>query len=157
VVNTLNDTPESRPAPNAGSCTTVFPSGNVPNYLTALPATDTNGNSTNGMGSISAYAPINLNQVTPPNVTNAGLNLLDDAANRIRGDATFKPLIYVIGLGNNPGLPPDQVLMARIANDPNSPSFNSNQQAGLFVFSPTVAELHSAFMRIASQVLHLAQ
>lgn len=157
TANQLNDTPEGRSAPNAGSCTSRFPTTSLSSYLTALPTTDTNGNSTNGMGSISAYAPVNLNRVTPPNVTNAGLNLLDDAANRIRNDATFLPVIDVIGLGNNPGLPPDQVLMARVANDPSSASFNSNQPAGLFVFSPTVAELHSAFIRIASQVLRLAQ
>lgn len=157
VAKTLNDTPESRPAPDSGSCASVFPTGSIGSYLTALPSTDTNGNSTNGTGSIGPYATVNLQQVTPVNVTNAGLNALDDAANRIRSDATFKPVIYTIGLGNNPGLPPDQVLMARISNDPTSAYFQPSQPQGLFVFSPTTAELHSAFLRVASEILRLAQ
>ena len=111
VAKNLNDVSESRPAPNAGACLSIFPTAAIATYLTALPATDSNGNSTNGTGSISAYAPVNLNQVSPVNVTNAGLNALDDAANRIRGDSTFAPVIYAIGLGDNPGAPPDQVLM----------------------------------------------
>ncbi len=44
-------------------------------------------------------------------------------------------MIYTIGLGNNPGLPPDQVLLARVANDPGSPSYNNKQAAGLSIFS----------------------
>ncbi len=153
----LNDTSESRPAPSAGSCTSAFPSGSIGNYLTALPTLDTNGNSTNGSGTMPAYAPVNVSNVDPVDVTNAGLNLLDDAANRIRSDTTYAPLIYVVGLGSNPGLPPDQVLMARVANDPSSPSWNSNQPAGLFVEAPTISDLHGAFLRVASSVLRLSQ
>jgi Flp pilus assembly protein TadG len=152
----LNDTSESRPAPTAGNCVNTFPTGSIANYLTALPSTDINGNSTNGTGTMSAYAPVNINSIDPPDVTNSGLNALDDAANRIRSDSTYTPLIYVVGLGSNPGLPPDQVLMARVANDPSSPSYNSSQQAGLFVEAPTIAQLSSAFQRVASEVLRLA-
>ena len=153
----LNDVSESRPAPSAGSCTSVFPTGSIASYLTALPIVDTNGNSTNGAGTMPAYAPVNVSHVDPVDVTNAGLNLLDDAANRIRSDKTYTPLIYVVGLGSNPGLPPDQVLMARIANDPSSPSYNNKQPAGLFVEAPAISDLHGAFLRVASEVLRLAQ
>ncbi len=161
----INDVSEGRPAPNSGGCAAISnsagnpysPNWNIGSYLTGLPAADVNGNSTNGTGSIGAYAPVSLTQVNPVNVTNAGQNLLDDAANKIRNDTTLRPQIYAIGLGNNPGLPPDPVLLARVANDPNSASYNSAQPAGLFVFSPTIAQLHSAFLRVASQVLRLSQ
>jgi Flp pilus assembly protein TadG len=161
----INDVSEGRPAPNSNGCAAISnsagnpftPNWNVGSYLTGLPSADINGNSTNGTGSIGAYAPVSLTTVNPVNVTNAGQNLLDDAANKIRNDTTIRPQIYAIGLGNNPGLPPDQVLLARVANDPSSISYNSAQPTGLFVFSPTIAQLHSAFLRAASQVLRLSQ
>lgn len=168
TANTLNDITENRAAPNSAGCfwnTNTLNNGkNLPTALTSLPSTDINGNSTNGAGSIGAYLPVNLTAAgfatatsANLNVTNSGQNAFDDAANRIRGDVALKPLIYAIGLGGNPGMPPDNVLMARIANDPSSPSFNAAQNAGLYLFSPTTAELHSAFIRIASAVLRLAQ
>jgi Mg-chelatase subunit ChlD len=157
VAQSLNDPSEGRPAPQSNGCGNISDTWNIASGLTGLPSADVNGNSTNGTGSIGAYAAVNLNQVTPASVTNAGLNAFDDAANRIRSDTTLTPVIYTIGLGNNPGLPPDQVLLARVANDPGSPSYNRNQAAGLSIFSPTIAELHSAFVRVASAVLRLAQ
>jgi Flp pilus assembly protein TadG len=163
--NSINDVSEGRPAPNSGGCPAISnsagspftPNWNVGSYLTGLPSADINGNSTNGTGSIAAYAPVSLTTVNPVNVTNAGQNVLDDAANKIRNDMIIKPQIYAIGLGNNPGLPPDPVLLARVANDPTSESYNSAQPTGLFVFSPTIAQLHAAFLRVASQVLRLSQ
>jgi len=161
TATSLNDPTEDRGAPQSNGCANISDNGapnwNISSYLTGLPTTDSYGNSTNGTGSISAYMPVNVSSVTAVSVTNAGLNLLDDAANRIRSDATLKPVIYTIGLGNNPGLPPDNVLLARVANDPTSPSYNSAQPAGYFTFSPTIAELHAAFLRVASMVIRLAQ
>jgi Flp pilus assembly protein TadG len=157
TANSLNDPSETRPAPNSNGCGNISDSWSLANYLTGLPTADVNGNSTNGTGSISAYAPVNVNQVTPQSVTNAGLNAFDDAANRVRNDTTLTPIIYTIGLGNNPGLPPDQVLLARVANVPGSPSYNSAQPAGLSIFSPTVAQLHAAFLRVASEILRISQ
>jgi hypothetical protein len=161
----INDVSEGRPAPNSGGCAAISnsagspftPNWSIGSYLTGLPSADINGNSTNGTGSIGAYAPVTLTQVNPVNVTNAGQNALDDAANKIRNDTTIRPQIYAIGLGNNPGLPPDPVLLARVANDPTSESYNTSQPTGLYVFSPTIAQLHAAFLRVASQVLRLSQ
>ena len=165
TANSLNDATENRGAPEANGCASISDNGalnwNISSYLTGLPATDSYGNATNGVGSTygtyGPYKAVDLTSVTGTSVTNAGLNLLDYAANRIRSDATLKPVIYTIGLGNNPGLPPDQALMARVANDPTSPSYNSAQSAGYFAFSPTIAELHTAFLRVASMVIRLAQ
>ncbi len=161
TATSLNDPTETRGAPASNGCANISnnggPNWSISSYLTGLPTNDSYGNSTNGTGSISAYMPVNLSSVTPVSVTNAGLNLFDDAANRIRSDATLNPVIYTIGLGNNPGLPPDNVLLGRVANDPASAYYNSAQPAGYFAFSPTIAELHTAFLRVASLVLRLAQ
>ncbi len=167
AAHSLNDVTENRPAPNSTGCfwnsNTLSAGQSLPGALSGLPATDANGNSTNGTGSTTAYLPVNLTSagiansyVANTNVTNSGQNAFDDAANRIRSDANLSPLIYAIGLGGNPGAPPDNVLMARIANDPASPSFNAKQAQGLYVFSPSTAQLHTAFLRIASEILRLS-
>jgi hypothetical protein len=168
VAQSLNDVTENRPASNSDGCfwnvSTLGNGQNLPTALLGLPDRDINGNSTNGTGSTGAYLPVDLtangissSAIANVNVTNSGQNAFDDAANRIRGDANLKPLIYAIGLGGNPGAPPDNVLMARVANDPSSLSFNPNQAAGVYVFSPSTAQLHGAFLRIASELLRLAQ
>jgi hypothetical protein len=161
TAQSLNDPTELRAPPQSNGCANISNNGSlnesIGTYLTGLPSLDVNGNSTNGTGSIGAYKPVNLSLINPVNVTNAGLNAFDDAANKIRSDTTLRPQIFAIGLGNNPGLPPDQVLLARVANDPSSAYFNSAQPTGLFVFSPTIAQLHAAFLRAASQVLRLSQ
>ena len=165
VAQSLNDPSGSRAAPNSAGCqwnsnTSIR---HLAQLLSGLPATDAYGNSTTGNGTISAYVPgVNLTKAAlansaGQNVTGSGQNAFDDAANRIRSDANLTPLIYAIGLGGNPGAPPDNVLMARVANDPSSPSFNSNQGAGLYVYSPSTAQLRSAFLRIASEILRLAR
>jgi hypothetical protein len=124
-----------------------------------MPTTDTYGNSTNGTGTISpAYAAVNLNSINALNITAAGENALDDAANQIRSNAAIPARIFVIGLGNNPGAYlPDPVLMPRIANDPTSASYNSNQPAGQYIYAPSTAQLQTAFTSIAAQVLSLAR
>lgn len=136
----------NRPAPNSNGCKNISNNSNLKNYLSGLPPTDVNGNSTTG--------PLTADL---SHTINAALNAFQDAANNIRSDTTRKPVIYSIGLGGNPGAPPDNALLALVANDPSSASYNSNQSAGYFAYSPTITDLHSAFLRIASQVLRLAQ
>jgi Mg-chelatase subunit ChlD len=156
----LNDQAGSRTAPNSSGCPWLIgPTTNLRQYLSGLPAQDINGNATNGTG---AYLPVNLtaagisnSKSANLNVTNSGINAFDAAANNIRNDKTLTPLIYAIGLGSNGGV--DSTLLARVANDPSSSSFHPNQPAGLYVFSPTPAQLQSAFLRIASEILRLSQ
>jgi Flp pilus assembly protein TadG len=160
----LNQITYNTAAPNSVGCFwNPTPSTLVYTALLGLPAADINGNYTNGAGSYAAYKPVDLSLagvLTPAtaglNVTNSGLNALDYAAYRIRSDSSFTPTIYCIGLGGNPGFPPDNVLMARVANDPTSPIFNSSQPQGLYVFAPSIAQLQSAFLRIATEVLRLS-
>ncbi len=123
-----------------------------------MPAKDTCSNSTNGTGTVGAYTPVNLSSINSLNITAASENALDDAANQMRSSSTIPATIFVIGLGGNPGaFPPDPLLMPKIANDPTSAYYNSNQPAGQYIFAPSTAQLQAAFTSIAAQVLKLAR
>ena len=92
-------------------------------------------------------------------IENAGINALDNAAQNARVDAAAHniPLIvYTIGLGNAPGGVSD-VLLQRVANDPNSPNHQTTYTDGLYMFSPDTAHLSSAFATIASDILRLSK
>jgi Flp pilus assembly protein TadG len=152
TANSINDTPEARGAPACTSDTYV-----PDQFLSAMPTSDIYGNSTNGTGTASLYTQVDLTSIDANDITAAAENALDDAANRARGDASIPATIFVIGLGGNPAaIPPDPLLMPRIANDPASASYNGNQPAGQYIFAPDTAHLQAAFASIASQVLRLA-
>jgi Flp pilus assembly protein TadG len=92
-------------------------------------------------------------------ITKAGLNALDNAAQRARADSVARGLnvtTFVVGLGNTPG-GIDNSLLQRIANDPQAGNFNPDQPRGLFFYTPSSSQLVQAFVRIASEVLRLAQ
>ncbi len=92
-------------------------------------------------------------------VTNAGMNALDYAAQRARDDSITRNLnvvTYSIGLGNSPG-GVDDALLARVANDTTATNYSSAKPVGLYIASPTSAQLNQAFARIASDVLRLSQ
>jgi hypothetical protein len=92
-------------------------------------------------------------------VTHAGINALDNAAQRARDDSISRNLnvyTYTIGLGNAPnGV--DNELLRRIANDPAAGIYNSNKPVGEYVYAPTTSQLNQAFSKIASQVLRLSK
>lgn len=88
----------------------------------------------------------------PSSVGAAATNATDNAATRIRRDATMPTIFYVIGLGSV-----DSVLLKRIANDPSSPSYTRDEPTGLYVYAPDKTQLNQAFARIASEILRLAQ
>lgn len=88
----------------------------------------------------------------------AGKNITDNTAAAIRGDATFTPVIYAIGLGGTlPADPIDDTFMERISNDPRSPIYNNLQQTGKYVYAPTASQLQDAFNQIASEILRISQ
>ena len=88
-------------------------------------------------------------------VTGAGMNVLDSAGARMRADTTLKPVIYTIGLGSNGGV--DHELLRRTANDPTSPIYDDTKPPGLYVYAPTPTDLNYAFVRVASEILRIAQ
>ena len=58
-------------------------------------------------------------------------------------------IVFSIGLGNNI----NKTFLQQVANDPASPTFNPNAQAGQAVLAPTAADLQDVFQTIASQIL----
>jgi hypothetical protein len=68
-------------------------------------------------------------------ITSAGINALDNAAQRARDDSITRNLnvyTYTIGLDNAPsGV--DNELLQRIANDPNAGNYNPNKPIGEYV------------------------
>jgi Flp pilus assembly protein TadG len=150
------DTPDTRAAPG---CTGPQPSNAPGGFISGMPTSDVYGNSTTLSEDVTG-GPANLSVINSTNIASAGESALDDAANRIRGDATLPATIFVIGLTvATPGVTtqPDSALMLRVANDPSSPSYNSSQPSGQYILAPNTATLQSAFTGIASQVLKLAQ
>ena len=125
-----------------------------------MPDTDIYGNSTvQGYRAVDTYASgpyAGRKRVDVPKaVTGASFNAADSAASRIRSDATLNPVIYAIGLGSNGGV--DHTFLKRISNDPSSPIYDNTRQQGLYVYAPTSTDLNSAFVRVASEILRIAQ
>jgi Flp pilus assembly protein TadG len=91
------------------------------------------------------------------NLTGASFNAGDQAAQRMRAGAlnSIVPLIDTIGL--NDGYAIDSVYMNRLANTVNSTIYNSSYPTGIYVYATSTSDLQSAFVQIASQILHLSQ
>jgi len=147
---------------NNGGCS--FGSGinrSVANDVSYLPSTDVFGNSLNtsllGGSPFPYYVSTSGGkiQVTSSNVTNAGINALDNAAQNARVDALANNipfLCYTIGLGSV-----NDELLRRIANDPTAAAYQVAYSAGIYVNSPDAAHLNSAFATIASDLLRLSK
>ncbi len=129
-----------------------------------IPITDYFGNSVTGSyytglatftsGSYNGY----IRPDKPVTLRQAAANATDSAAIRIRSNSTLDPVIYTIGLGN-PSDPTslDQVLLRRLANDPDSPIFDDTVMQGMYAYAADNTQLSAAFYRIASEVLRIAR
>lgn len=107
-----------------------------------LPTQDIYGNATTA-----GYRTVNLSR---PDLA------LPGRRGRLQCPPTAPPhVIYTIGLGGTSPYPPEQTLLRRIANDPTSPVYDPARPTGLFVWSPSTAQLQAAFLRIASEILRL--
>ncbi len=133
----------------------------VANDVAYLPNTDVFGNSLNTSllgGSPFPYFVSTSGgkiQVSSSNVTNAGINALDNAAQRARADAAANniPFVcYTIGLGSV-----NDELLKRISNDPTAGSHQDIYPDGIYVNSPDGAHLNSAFATIASDILRFSK
>jgi Mg-chelatase subunit ChlD len=126
---------------------------NVTQDIASFPSQDIYGNGTN-----TGYQAVTLTAVSNTATVDAtSINAADSAATRIRADANLTPVIYTIGLGGTSIYPPETGFMQRISNDPASPTFNSAEAAGMYVYSPDYTQLQAAFETIASQLLRLSQ
>ena len=93
------------------------------------------------------------------NISRAGINALDYAAQNARNDSVTRSLnvyTYTIGLGNGPGGVDDE-LLRRVANDRAAGNFDSSQPEGKYLMTPTTAQLNQAFTEIASSVLRVSR
>ncbi|MCC6291681.1 MAG: VWA domain-containing protein [Bryobacterales bacterium] len=97
---------------------------------------------------------------TPQSLMKAYKNATYNASVRIRGDSRIQPVFYNIALGNpaasDPLDVPDTDLLLRMSNDPSSPEYTDTQPSGMFVFAPDNTQLNAAFVRVASEILRIA-
>lgn len=123
-----------------------------------IPDTDINGLSTSGIYTVTQFPashaayPNRIRLDMPVNLARVATNLADNAGAPARNNLTLNPITYTIGLGNV-----DQTLLRRMANDTSANNYDNTRPAGLYIYSPNSSELSSAFARIASEVLRLAQ
>ncbi|HEY4359471.1 MAG TPA: VWA domain-containing protein [Bryobacteraceae bacterium] len=149
---------------------------------TTIPATDVWGNSlvpsshayqtVTTTGGLVNFSGTNAQKWT--NYHNAVLNATDNAAHRIRSNATLPATIYAIGLEGSSGNAPDITLLQRVTNDPTADTHNStaeyttcatttncyiwpNEPQGRLIMSTDHSQLASAFGALASQILRLSQ
>jgi hypothetical protein len=136
---------------------------NVKQDLKTIPSLDYYGNKTNAASYTQSkhYKTQNVAQDltkvnSPYQIGLASWSATDDAASRIRSDTDLTPVIYTIGLYGGTETP-DDVLMKRVSNvnDPANTAYDSTKPSGLFVMSPTPAQLAAAFGRVASEILRL--
>jgi Flp pilus assembly protein TadG len=165
----FNQTSTSITDPNenlisAPGCAFISNSQNVRQDIAYVPTTDIYGNQTIGYTTVASdyytSGPYTgqLRVDTPSSIQHVSANAADNAAARIRADTSFTPVIYCIGLGGTVTTGQvDPVFLNRVANTPQSSSYNSSQASGIYVYAPTAAELASAFETVVSQILRLSQ
>ncbi len=144
--------------------------GSFVNDVAYLPSTDAFGNATDtsvlggtgfpkavtrySSGTYSGKIVVNNLQT----LENAGINTLDNAAQRARADAASAGMpyvVYTIGLGNSGGV--NDELLKRVANDPNALAHSSTYTDGLYIYIPDTAHLSAAFATIASDTLRISK
>jgi hypothetical protein len=161
---TVIGTTQMIPASRRVSCgMTNYGAGAVRRDIAYIPDQDIYGNSTiNQSYKPGVFFPAGhpyagkIRPDVPRALRHAAYNAADNAAWRIRSDASLNPVIYVIGLGGTGGAEVfDSELMTRIAND-GDPRLQPDRPRGLYVYSPSPQELTNAFLRIASEILRLA-
>ena len=150
---------------NSNGCRFASSTNYIRRDIAYAPASDVYGNAFRGsMMAVDEYGSGNYSgQIrvdTPQSLMKAYKNATYNAAVRIRGDSRIQPVFYNIGLGNpnatDPLDVPDTDLLLRMSNDPTSPEYTDTQPSGMFVFAPDNTQLNSAFVRVASEILRIA-
>jgi Mg-chelatase subunit ChlD len=141
----------------APGCSFAKNANQVSQDVEYIPDTDLYGNSTFGYRSTPTYVSgpgaghIRIDQTST--IDDASINAADNAATKIRNDATYQTIIYTLGYSSSV----DKTFLLRVANDPASPIYDSTRAAGKFVFAPDQSALGTAFNAIASEILRLSQ
>ena len=192
--NSGNSTIASSNGPSTKVTGCQFASGTVTDYsdFAWLPSQDIYGNQINPSNSYqsvtltSGHLALSSNHLASTDwqaVHYAALNATDNSAYNARTNTTLPATFFVVGLGGDGGDPPDNVLLQRMANDPNGDDYNTPANyspcaqetgcltytpvkqsngtilnpTGTYVYSPDASNLGSAFLKISSQVLRLSQ
>jgi len=167
VINSTYGNPTGSGCSFVSNTTSSNTTTGYPKDVQSLPTTDAYGNSltTSVLGgtgfpvSVTANCGPSSNQVcisSFANVENAGINTLDNAAQRARVDAAANSLpyvVYTIGLGS--GI--NTELLKRVSNDPSALAYQTTYAAGLFENAPSTVQLNQAFSTIASDILRLSK
>ena len=99
------------------------------------------------------------------NINNASRNLIEIIANEARNDddGDYRIRIYTIGMGElvryQLGTIPERSedILMRVANDKDSPDFNSAQLAGKYFFAATAADVGGAFQSLQNEIIRLSK
>ncbi|MBI1353405.1 MAG: VWA domain-containing protein [Acidobacteria bacterium] len=88
-------------------------------------------------------------------VHNAAKNLTVNIAQAARQNTSLGEVrIYSIGLGGW-GYPADAGFLRQVANDPQSPTFTTDEPQGIYVYAPSKLQLRAAFNTVASEIFRL--
>jgi Flp pilus assembly protein TadG len=141
----------------------------IRNDLAYIPVTDSYGNSTIGAPVVASdyfssgpYAG-QLRPDVPVTIVHASTSAAYSAGATIHADKNFNITVYCIGLGGTTVHDPvNSAFLATLANDPAAVAtyggtYNANYQQGLYIYSPTIAQLTQAYRTILSQILRLSQ
>lgn len=145
------------------------PNEGFKNDITSLPTADAFGDSTTttwtgGTNGNFPYPVVTTgNWYYMQNLENAGINTLDNAAQKARVAAATAPnpfpyVVYTIGLDPTSTYGSvNQELLRRVANDQTSAVYQSTYSAGKFYYVPDPGALSQAFASIASDILRIAK
>ncbi len=174
---------QTEPIVPAGGCSFGSNSANVRQDVAYIPTTDYWNNLTTGRRTDfnTATGTYNAGQDTfpsgnyigklrpdqPQTIANAAFNAVDSQGSTIRNNTTYNPIILTIGLGGNSTTPVDAEMLIRLANVPggvdplNNPItntiFDATKPQGVYVYSPTSADLLNAFSKVASFLVELSK
>jgi Flp pilus assembly protein TadG len=151
--------PDWRAIANKNGCAFASDLANLTTDIVSLTkAADTDQHDVNNI-SLLGWQPVTrtsgkiLFNVT--NVTNAGINALDNAAQQVRTSSAANSLsVVTYAIGFNSDYPD---LMKRIANTTDSMIYDSTKPAGLYVYASDASQLSAAFAKIASDILRISK
>ncbi len=111
--------------------------------------------------SFTGAVPVDLTKVDSPyHINQASMNTAIDQARRIRANATLKPVLYCIGLGDESAAePPDHGFMKKLANTHDSVTYNDAEAQGMYIFVQVADQesgLQEAFQRVAGEIIRLS-
>jgi hypothetical protein len=146
---------------NSSGCSFAGSGSGVMSDIAEIPVIDFWGNNLNN-GYLSVNTSNGGTTVDSGSIDNATINAADSAAFRIRAaqapgnGAPALPGVLIFGIGLGGSGAASDTFMRRVTNDPSSPIFDASAPEGLYVYAPTAGQLSSAFDRIASEILRLA-